>query len=160
MDIHRLEHRAWSVHGCWWGLRSPISETNSGSERLVHTLDLCGSGAKLGGFREEMVVGKIVVLHRKHKKAPCKIVWTRVVGPRELQIGIQLLEEDQNFWGLDLVAENISKTYVPEKSSSGDHASASGARSRSQPTQKTEKTIKTKKIRLCTCLERDTRDKK
>jgi hypothetical protein len=132
------------VHG--WGGKISDSETdNSGSGRLVHTLDLCGSGAKLGGFREEMVVGKIVVLHRKHKKASCKIVWTRVVGPRELQIGIQLLEEDQNFWGLDRVAENISKACVPEKSSSGDHASASVAHSSSQPAQKTERTIKTKK---------------
>jgi hypothetical protein len=47
--------------------------------------------------------------------------------------------------GFDLVAENISKTYVPEKSSSGDHANASVARSRSPSTQKTLKTIKTKK---------------
>jgi hypothetical protein len=145
MNFHRLEHRSLERARMVVGVKISDSETDSGSRRLVHTLDLCGSGAKLGGFREEMVVGKIVVLHRKHKKAPCKIVWTRVVGPGELQIGIQLLEEDRNFWGLDLVAENISKACVPEKSSASDHASASGAHSCSQPTQKTEKTIKTKK---------------
>jgi hypothetical protein len=117
MDFHRLEHRSLQRARMVVGVKISDSETDSGSGRLVHTLDLCGSGAKLGGFREEMLVGKIGLLHRKHKKAPCKIVWTRVVGPGELQIGIQLLEEDQNFWGLDLVAENISKTCVPEKSS-------------------------------------------
>jgi hypothetical protein len=143
MNLHRLEHRSLERARMVAGVRISDSETDSGSGRLVHTLDLCGSGAKLGGFREEMVVGKIVVLHRKHKKALCKIVWTRVVGPGELQIGIQLLEEDRNFWGFDLVAENISKACMPEKCSAGDHASV--ARSRSQPTQKTEKTIKTKK---------------
>jgi hypothetical protein len=145
MDFHRLENRSLKRARMVVGVKISDSDTDASSGPLVHTLDLCGSGAKLGGFREEMVVGKILVLHRKHKKAPCKIVWTRVVGPGELQIGIQLLEEDQNFWGLDLVAENISKTCVPEKSSAGDHASAGGARSCSQPTQKTEKTIKTKK---------------
>ena len=148
MDFHRLENRSLKRARMVVGVKISDSETDSGSGRLVHTLDLCGSGAKLGGFREEMVVGKIVVLHRKHKKAPCKIVWTRVVGPGELQIGIQLLDEDLNFWGFDLVAENISKASLPEKSSAGDHANGSVARSRSQPTQKTAKTIKTKKHAL------------
>jgi hypothetical protein len=98
MDFRRLEHRSLERARMVVGVKISDSETDSGSGRLVHTLDLCGSGAKLGGFREEMVVGKIVVLHRKHKKAPCKIVWTRAVGPGELQIGIQLLKEDRNFW--------------------------------------------------------------
>jgi hypothetical protein len=145
MDFHRLENRSLKRARMVVGVKISDSETDSSSGPLVHTLDLCGSGAKLGGFREEMAVGKIVVLHRKHKKAPCKIVWTRAVGPGELQIGIQLLEEDSNFWGFDLAAENISKAHVPERGNAGDHANASVARSLSQFPQKTPKTIKTKK---------------
>jgi hypothetical protein len=145
MGFHRLENRSLNCARMVVGVKISDSDTDASSGPLVHTLDLCGSGAKLGGFREEMVVGKILVLHRKHKKAPCKIVWTRVVGPGELQIGIQLLKEDRNFWGFDLAAENISKACVPERGYVGDHANASVARSRSPSTQKTLNTIKTKK---------------
>ena len=145
MDFHRLENRSLRRARMVVGVKISDSENDSGSRPLVHTLDLSGSGAKLGGFREEMVVGKILVLHRKHKKAPCKIVWTRAVGPGELQIGIQLLEEDRNFWGFDLTAENISKARMSDIGCARAHANGSVARSRSQSTQKTPKTIKTKK---------------
>jgi len=145
MDFHRLENRSLKRARMVVGVKISDSETDASSGRLVHTLDLCSSGAKLGGFREEMIVGKIVVLHRKHKKAACKIVWTRAVGPGELQIGIQLLEEDRDFWGIDLAAENISKARVPETTHASAHWDARVMRTGSQTTQKTLRTVKPRK---------------
>jgi hypothetical protein len=132
------------VHGWWWGLRSPIRRPTV-AQGVLSTLSTCVARVRnMEGLEKKWWWAKLWSFTGSTRK-PLQDRMDPRGWPRELQIGIQLLEEDQNFWGLDLVAENISKTYVPEKSSSGDHASASVARSRSQPTQKTEKTIKTKK---------------
>jgi len=145
MGINRLETRCLKRARMVVGVKISDAETVCSSGQLVYTLDLCSSGAKLGGFREEMIVGKIVVLHRKHKRAACKIVWTRAVGPGELQIGIQLLEEDRNFWGLDLGTEKISRARVCARDHAGDRENASLMRSRPEATQKTLTTINTTK---------------
>jgi hypothetical protein len=107
METHRLENRRLKRARMVVAVKISRAESDANSEQLVHTLDLCTSGAKLGGFSGVITVGEIVLLQRKHKKATCKIAWTRNVGG-QLQVGIQLLEADPNFWGLDLAEENIS----------------------------------------------------
>jgi hypothetical protein len=107
METHRLENRRFKRARMVVAVKISHPESDGNSGQLVHTLDLGTSGAKLGGLREEIIVGKIVVLHRKHKKATCKIVWTRD-EERELHVGIQLLKADPDFWGLDLAEENLS----------------------------------------------------
>jgi hypothetical protein len=46
--------------------------------------------------------GVIISLQRGSKKAKFRITWTRQVAPNELQAGVESLELQDNFWGVDL----------------------------------------------------------
>ena len=83
-----------------------ISSADAGaSDQLVHTLDVSASGAQLGGIREPLSPGDVLTVQRNHKKAKCKVIWVRRLGPAEMQIGIELVDADERFWGLDLSHE-------------------------------------------------------
>jgi hypothetical protein len=68
---------------------------------MVHTLDISPTGAKLAGLREQVAPGDTLTLQRQHKRIQCKVVWCREVAPREIQLGVQFLEADPAFWGVE-----------------------------------------------------------
>ena len=83
------------------GLR--VSQQRShAADLLVHTLDISSSGAKIGAFREWMQPGDTLIVQRRQTRARCLVMWSRKVGPGEIQIGIKILGGDSRFWGLDL----------------------------------------------------------
>ena len=41
-------------------------------------------------------------MQRGSRKAEFRVQWTRQLGPDEQQIGIESLEPQSNFWGIDL----------------------------------------------------------
>lgn len=69
---------------------------------LVHTLDISSTGAKIGAVREWIQPGSVLILHRKHHRAQCRVMWSREIAPREIQIGVEFLGRDAQIWGLDL----------------------------------------------------------
>jgi PilZ domain len=83
------------------GLRLPKPQPQS-SDLLVHTLDISSSGAKIGAVREWIEPGSMLTVQRRHIRAQCRVMWSRQVGPAEIQIGIEFLGHDAQFWGLDL----------------------------------------------------------
>ena len=83
------------------GLRVPQQPSHS-AEVLVHTLDISPSGARIGALREWMQPGSVLFIHRRHTRARCQVIWSRIVAPREIQMGIKFLGGEPNFWGLDL----------------------------------------------------------
>ncbi len=97
-------------------LRSSAAGTPNNSSIAVHTLDLSRQGAKLGAFRDQVKIGDILTVQRQHKRAKCKVVWVRQMGPREIQVGIELLGKDESFWGIPLEEERIEVcTYASEQ---------------------------------------------
>ena len=83
----------------------PVKVSMFGSTQFAHTLDITASGARLGSLRSELKPGEIIVLHRGAKKAKFRISWVQQVNSKELQAGIEALEPRENFWGVDLTAE-------------------------------------------------------
>jgi len=83
------------------GLRV-LQQPSHSAELLVHTLDISSSGARIGALREWMQPGRVVVIQRRHTRARCQVTWSRIVAPREIQMGIKFLGREPNFWGLDL----------------------------------------------------------
>src|SRR2546423_8168512 len=83
----------------------PVKVSMFGSAQFAHTLDITASGARLGSLRSELKAGEIIVLHRGAKKAKFRISWVQQVNSKELQAGIEALEPRENFWGVDLTAE-------------------------------------------------------
>jgi hypothetical protein len=69
---------------------------------LAHTVDITEVGARLGGLRTQLQPGMMVSLQRGSRKAKFRIAWIRQLAPNELQAGVECLEPQSNFWGVDL----------------------------------------------------------
>jgi len=91
----------------------PVKVTIGGTTHLAHTFDLTYVGARLGGLHTELKQGQTISLQRGAKKANFKVMWVQQLSPTELQAGIQVLEQQNNFWGIDLSeAENEGRSNV------------------------------------------------
>ena len=71
---------------------------------LAHTVDITDSGARLGAIRTQLKPGMIISLQRGSQKAKFQIAWIRQLAPNELQAGIESLQPQNSFWGVDLSA--------------------------------------------------------
>ena len=100
MDAKALERRSARRTKMVVGLRVPgHSQT---TDKLVHTLNISSLGAKIGAMREWIQPGSIITLQRKHARVQCQVMWSRSVGPGEIQMGIEFMGSKGHFWGLDL----------------------------------------------------------
>src|SRR6266853_2620313 len=72
---------------------------------LAHTVDITDSGARLGALRTQLQPGMIISLQRGSQRAKFQIAWVRQLAPNELQAGIESLQPQTSFWGVDLTAQ-------------------------------------------------------
>jgi hypothetical protein len=72
---------------------------------VAHTVDITITGAQLGGLRTQLQPGMIIILQRGSKKAEFRVRFVRQLGKNELRAGIESVEPDDNFWGVDLSDE-------------------------------------------------------
>ena len=77
------------------------------SYEIVHTLDATPGGVRLGGLRQSLTPGTIVVVQRHNKRARFSVVWnTNPSGnSREIQVGLQCVEPEKHIWAVDLPQE-------------------------------------------------------
>ena len=80
----------------------PVKVSISGATHLAHTFDLTYVGARIGGLHTELKTGQIVSLQRGSKKANFRVVWVQQLSPNEIQAGVQAVDMQNNFWGVDL----------------------------------------------------------
>ena len=80
----------------------PVKVSIGGATHLAHTFDLTYVGARLGGLHVELKSGEIISLQRGAKKANFRVMWVTQVAPNEIQAGVQAVEQQNNFWGIDL----------------------------------------------------------
>jgi hypothetical protein len=80
----------------------PVKVTIDEATHLAHTVDITDTGARLGALRTQLQPGMIISLRRGSKKAKFRIAWIRQLAPNELQAGVESLEPQNNFWGVDL----------------------------------------------------------
>jgi hypothetical protein len=69
---------------------------------LAHTMDITDSGARLGALRTKLHPGTVISLQRGSQRAKFQIAWVRQLAPNELQAGIECLQPQNSFWGVDL----------------------------------------------------------
>jgi len=72
---------------------------------LAHTIDITQNGARLGALRTELLPGSHVILQRGSKRAKFRIAWIKQLAPNEMQAGLESLQPQSNFWGVDLSDE-------------------------------------------------------
>jgi hypothetical protein len=73
---------------------------------LAHTVDITENGARLGALRMQLQPGTIISLQRGSQRAKFQIAWVRQLAPTELQAGIESLQPQNSFWGVDLSARS------------------------------------------------------
>jgi len=84
----------------------PVKIVNGDNTELVHTLDIACTGARLGGLRSQLRMGETVVLHRGSKNAKFRIIWIRQLNPKEIQAGVQALENPNRLFGSGVAETN------------------------------------------------------
>lgn len=80
----------------------PVKVVIDGTTHLAHTFDVTPVGARLGGLRGELKKGQVIQLQRGAKRARFQVMWVQELNPKEIQAGIQAMEQTSNFWGIDL----------------------------------------------------------
>jgi hypothetical protein len=80
----------------------PVKVSIDQNTHLAHTVDITGAGARVGGLRTQLQPGMVVDLQRGSRKAKFRIMWFQQLGANEAQIGIECLEPQDKFWGVDL----------------------------------------------------------
>ncbi len=79
----------------------PVKVVIAGTTYLAHTFDLTSVGARLGGLHASLKKGQTITLQRGAKKAQFQVMWVQEISPKEIQAGIQAVEQTNNFWGID-----------------------------------------------------------
>lgn len=75
--------------------------------QLAHTVDISPIGGRLGGLRTPLQTGQTVLLQRGQNRVPFRVVWTKQLGPGEIQAGIESAAYEEKVWGVDLPDEPI-----------------------------------------------------
>ena len=77
---------------------------DAGSQ-LAHTVDISPIGGRLGGLRSPLQAGQTILLQRGQNRVQFRVVWTRQVGPGEIQAGIESMGFEEQIWGVELPDE-------------------------------------------------------
>ena len=76
-------------------------------EELAHTLDIASHGARLGAIRHPLKEGTTILVQYRQHRLHCRVIWIRLLeGTKEYQVGVELLENERETWGLDLQASD------------------------------------------------------
>ena len=70
-------------------------------EEVAHTLDITATGARLAAIRRALKVMDHLIVVYRHRRIAFLIVWTKLVGKHEYQVGLQAIGEQKEAWGLN-----------------------------------------------------------
>jgi len=73
--------------------------------QLAHTLDISPIGGRLGGLRNPLQSGQTIMLQRGKNRTQFRVIWTKQLGPGEIQAGVEAVAPEQNVWGVELPYE-------------------------------------------------------
>jgi TonB family protein len=80
---------------------------NAGPQ-LAHTVDISPIGGRLGGLRNPLPIGQTIMIQRGQNRVQFRVVWTKQLGPGEIQAGIESMALEEKVWGVDLPDEPTS----------------------------------------------------
>ena len=101
MNNKSLEKRVLRRTKMVVGVKISEPKVNAG-QLLVHTLDITSTGAKIGAMREYIQPGSVLLLQHGRNRAQCRVIWSRRVGTKEIQMGVEFLKHGARFWELEL----------------------------------------------------------
>jgi hypothetical protein len=75
-------------------------------EELAHTLDLTPTGARLGAIRRELKAFDTLVVLFRQRRVEFTVMWTKLLDQREYQVGLQMISQESDPWGLSITHSN------------------------------------------------------
>lgn len=84
------------------------ASSQDAAPQLAHTVDISPIGARLGGLRNSLQPGQVIMLQRGQNTFQFRVIWSRPFGPSEIHAGIESVKFERNVWGLDLPEELCS----------------------------------------------------
>ena len=76
---------------------------------LAHTLDISPRGARLGAVHHELQIGTRLMIQYHQRRIESRAVWIRrLEGTNEYQVGVELLTNGCEVWGIDLRKVNTA----------------------------------------------------
>lgn len=84
---------------------SVASTVGTPGGQFAHTVDITEAGARVGGLRAAIEAGQAITLQRGLAKARFRVIWTKQLGPNEIQAGIECTEPNKDFWGFDIESD-------------------------------------------------------
>ena len=70
-------------------------------DEIAHTLDIAAIGSRLGAIHHELKVSDRLTVVYRHHRMEFLVVWTRLVGQYEYQVGLQASKQEKDSWGLN-----------------------------------------------------------
>jgi TonB family protein len=70
--------------------------------QLAHTVDISPIGGRLGGLRIPLQTGQTIMLQRGQNRAQFRVIWTKQLGPGEIQAGVESVAFEEKLWGIEL----------------------------------------------------------
>jgi hypothetical protein len=58
-------------------------------------------GSRLGSIHHELRIADRVTVVYRQRRMEFLVVWTKLVGKHEYQVGLQALKQDKDSWGLN-----------------------------------------------------------
>jgi hypothetical protein len=81
-------------------------------EVLAHTLDLTPTGARLGAVHHELKALDTLTILFHRRRMEFTVVWTKLLGKNEYQVGLQAFSQEKEPWGMNLVSSAPPVTRV------------------------------------------------
>ncbi len=93
-----------------WGMGS----NNQAFNQKAIAQNVSMTGARINGLDHEVKVGDVIGIQYETKKARCKVIWvTEAGGLKKIQVGVQLLPDQECPWVSQLPPETLSSQGVP-----------------------------------------------
>jgi len=78
-----------------------IDKNGCAFDEIAHTLDIAVVGSRLGAIHHELTASDRVTVVYRQRRMEFLVVWTRLVGKHEYQVGLQAVKREKDSWGLN-----------------------------------------------------------
>ena len=70
-------------------------------DEIAHTLDIAAIGSRVGAIHHELRIADRVTVVYRQRRMEFLVVWTKLVGKHEYQVGLQAVKQEKDLWGLN-----------------------------------------------------------
>ena len=78
-----------------------IDKDGKSFDEIAHTLDIAPIGSRVGSIRHELRIADHVTVVYRQRRMEFLVVWTKLVGSHEYQVGLQAVKQEKDSWGLN-----------------------------------------------------------